>query len=104
MYLSWLGLLGVVGTSLAMTGPPSVRNSEAIARYLGFEPTLRNSGSSNMNYPIGRGTPAIGLGGQRGGRRAYPDEWADIPSMIATAKHVVLLAATMGGAGSVHSR
>ena len=81
-----------------------VRTSEAIARYLGFEPTLRNTGSSNMNYPIGRGTPAIGLGGQRGGRRAYPDEWADIPAMIATAKHVLLLAATMGGAGSVASR
>jgi acetylornithine deacetylase/succinyl-diaminopimelate desuccinylase-like protein len=76
-----------------------VRTSAAIARHLGFEePTLSDRGSSNMNLPIGRGTPAIGLGGQRGGRRGFPDEWADIPAMIDTAKHVVLLAATMGGA------
>jgi hypothetical protein len=51
-----------------------------------------------MNAAIGRGTPAIGLGGQRGGRRAYPDEYANIPAMLDMAKHVVLLAATMGGA------
>jgi acetylornithine deacetylase/succinyl-diaminopimelate desuccinylase-like protein len=77
-----------------------VRTSEAISRYLGFEPTLRNSGSSNMNLPIGKGTLAIGLGGQRGGGRGFPDEWAGIPAMIDTAKHVLLLAATMGGARS----
>ncbi len=78
-----------------------VRTSEAIASHLGFEePALSDRGSSNMNLPIGRGTLAIGLGGQRGGRRGFPDEWADIPSMIDTAKHVVLLAATMGGAQS----
>jgi acetylornithine deacetylase/succinyl-diaminopimelate desuccinylase-like protein len=75
-----------------------VRTSEAISRHLGFEPRLSNSGSSNMNESIGRGIPAIGLGGQRGGRRAQPDEWANIPAMIDMAKHVVLLAATMGGA------
>ncbi len=78
-----------------------VRTSEDIARHLGFEePALSDRGSSNMNLPIGRGTLAIGLGGQRGGRRGFPDEWADIPAMIDTAKHVVLLAATMGGAQS----
>ncbi len=77
-----------------------VRTSEAISRHLGFEPTLRNSGSSNMNLPIGEGTLAIGLGGQRGGGRGFPEEWAGIPAMIDTAKHVLLLAATMGGARS----
>jgi hypothetical protein len=51
-----------------------------------------------MNLPIARGTPAIGLGGERGGRRGFADEWADVPAMIDTAKHVVLLAATVGGA------
>jgi acetylornithine deacetylase/succinyl-diaminopimelate desuccinylase-like protein len=75
-----------------------VRTSAAIARFLGFEPTLTDAGSSNMNLPIARGTPAIGLGGERGGRRGFADEWADVPAMIDTAKHVVLLAATVGGA------
>lgn len=75
-----------------------VRTAEAISRHLGFDPTLNDSGSSNMNVAIGGGTPAIGIGGNRGGRRSYPDEWADIPAMLLTAKHVVLLAATIGGA------
>jgi len=75
-----------------------VRTSAAIARFLGFDPTFSNGGSSNMNLPIARGTPAIGLGGQRGGRRGFADEWADVPAMIDTAKHVVLLASTVGGA------
>ena len=77
-----------------------VRASEAISRHLGFEPELGNSGSSNMNVAIGAGTLAIGLGGQRGGGRGHADEWAGIPAMIDTAKHVLLLAATVGGAGS----
>jgi hypothetical protein len=50
-----------------------------------------------MNVAIGGGTPAIGLGGGRGGQRGYPDEWADIPVMIRAAKHILLLAATLGG-------
>ncbi|MEF8796126.1 MAG: hypothetical protein V5A48_06725 [Salinivenus sp.] len=50
-----------------------------------------------MNIAIGGGTPAIGLGGDRGGRRGHPDEWADIPAMMRTAEHVLLLAVTMGG-------
>jgi len=49
-----------------------------------------------MNLAVGNGTPAIGLGGSRGGNRGEPGEWADVPAMIRTAKHVVLLAATMG--------
>ena len=75
-----------------------VTTAEAISKHLGFEEVrVSNMGSSNMNVAIGGGTPAIGLGGGRGGRRGYPDEWADIPVMLRTAKHVLLLAATLGG-------
>ena len=75
-----------------------VTSAEAIAKHLGFEPSLSNRGSSNLNVAIGNGTPAIGLGGQRGGSRAEPEEWASIPAMMDTARHVLLLAATVGGA------
>jgi acetylornithine deacetylase/succinyl-diaminopimelate desuccinylase-like protein len=71
---------------------PLVQTSMAISRYLGFEPSLSNAGSSNMNIAIAGGVSAIGLGGDRGGQRGYSDEWASIPNMIATAKHVFLLA------------
>ncbi len=75
-----------------------VRTSVAIARHLGLTPRLSDAGSANLNVPIGAGTRAIGIGGPRGGRRGYPDEWADIPAMLRAAKHIVLLAATIGGA------
>ncbi|MGY6743406.1 MAG: M20 family metallopeptidase [Cecembia sp.] len=71
---------------------PLVKSSIAISQYLGFEPTLSNAGSSNMNIAIAGGVSAIGLGGDRGGQRGYPDEWASIPNMILAAKHVFLLA------------
>ena len=74
-----------------------VTTAEAISRHLGLEPPLSNSGSSNMNIAIGNGTLAIGLGGSRGGKRAEAGEWANIPAMLRTATHVVLLAATIGG-------
>jgi len=75
-----------------------VTTSEAISRHLGFEPALSNRGSSNLNVAIGNGTPAIGLGGRRGEDRAKPSEWASIPAMMDTARHVLLLAVTVGGA------
>ena len=74
-----------------------VTTAEAISQHLGLEPTLSNSGSSNMNIAIGNGTLAIGLGGSGGGKRAEAGEWANIPAMLRTATHVVLLAATIGG-------
>lgn len=77
-----------------------VQTSAQIARHLGMTPRLSALGSSNMNIPIGGGTPAIGLGGERGGARGEPDEWADVPQMVRTAKHVLLLAVTMGGLGN----
>ncbi len=72
-----------------------VKNAEAISKYLGMNPVLGDSGSSNMNIPIGGGTLAIGIGGERGGQRGFADEWADIPSMMRTAKQILLLAATV---------
>ena len=77
-----------------------VISAEAISRHLGFEPRLSNMGSSNMNVAIGNGTSAIGISGSRGGQRGFPDEWADIPAMTRTAKHIVLLASTVGGSRS----
>lgn len=76
-----------------------VRASVAIVPQLGLgEARLSDAGSSNLNVAIAGGTPAIGLGGERGGARGQADEWADIPAMIRTAKHVLLLAASVGGA------
>ncbi|HEY7292518.1 MAG TPA: M20/M25/M40 family metallo-hydrolase [Vicinamibacterales bacterium] len=75
---------------------PLVTTSEAIARHLGLTPALNDTGSSNMNVAIAGGTPAIGIGGERGGARAEAGEFADVPAMIRAAKHIVLLAATNG--------
>ena len=77
-----------------------VVSAEAISRHLGLEPRLSNMGSSNMNVAIGNGTSAIGISGSRGGQRGFPDEWANIPAMMRTAKHIVLLSSTVGGARS----
>ena len=73
-----------------------VTTAEAISRHLGYTATLGNAGSANLNVPLGRGSVAIGIGGERGGQRGFPDEWGDIPQMLRTAKYVVLLAATIG--------
>ena len=75
---------------------PLVTTSAAIARHLGLTAVLNDAGSSNMNVAIAGGTPAIGIGGERGGFRAEAGEFADVPAMIRTAKHVILLAATIG--------
>ena len=73
-----------------------VRWSEAIARRMGIEPEFSDSGSANLNIAIAAGTPAIGLGGSRGGQRGYDDEWADIDAMMRTARHVALLGIALG--------
>lgn len=73
-----------------------VTTAAAIATHMGLEPTFSDRGSSNMNVPIGEGSLAIGLGGSRGDRRGFPDEWADAPAMMRTARHVLLLAAALG--------
>jgi len=74
-----------------------VRTAQAVSRHLGYEAGMSESGSANLNVAIGAGTPAIGLGGSRGGDRGLASEWADIPGMMRTAKHVLLLATVLGG-------
>jgi acetylornithine deacetylase/succinyl-diaminopimelate desuccinylase-like protein len=73
-----------------------VRAASAISRHLGYQPSLSNSGSSNMNVAVGGGTLGIGLGGFRGGARGQPEEWADMNGLIRTAKQVYLLAVLVG--------
>lgn len=73
-----------------------VRWSEHVSTRMGLSPTFTNSGSANLNIAIGAGTPAIGLGGGRGGARGNPDEWADINAMMRSARHVALLAIALG--------
>ena len=76
-----------------------VKTSAAIAQYLGIaNPRITDLGSSNMNVSIAGGSPSIGLGGDRGGQRGFPDEWADRTVLMRAAKHILLLAATQGGA------
>jgi len=74
-----------------------VTTAQAVSRHLGYEPQMSESGSANLNVAIGAGSPAIGLGGSRGGDRGQPSEWADIDGMMRTAQHVLLLSATLGG-------
>lgn len=73
-----------------------VTTAAAISGHLGYSAQLGNAGSANLNVPLGHGSVAIGIGGERGGRRGFPDEWGDIPQMMRTAKFLVLLAATIG--------
>ena len=67
-----------------------------VSERLGFEPAYSNTGSANLNIAIAEGTPAIGLGGSRGGERGYPGEWADINAMMRSAEYVALLAIALG--------
>ena len=73
-----------------------VRWSEHVAERIGLTPEFSNSGSANLNIAIGAGTPAIGLGGGRGGQRGFIDEWADVNAMMRAAQHVALLAIALG--------
>lgn len=75
---------------------PLVRWARAIALSEGKAAELNDSGSANLNIAIAAGTPAIGLGGERGGERGHPGEWASIPALHDTARHVVMLAIAIG--------
>lgn len=65
---------------------PIVQAAMRVAQERGAEGRLTNAGSSNMNVALAGGTPAIGLGGERGGRRGFPDEWASLDTLIQTAQ------------------
>lgn len=75
-----------------------VQNSIAISDYLGTSPTLSNAGSANLNVSIAGGTLSIAISSERGGQRGFADEWADIPVLQRTAKHVFLTAITQANA------
>jgi acetylornithine deacetylase/succinyl-diaminopimelate desuccinylase-like protein len=77
---------------------PLVQTSIAISNYLGSNPSLSDAGSANLNVSIAGGTLSIGIASERGGRRGFPDEWADIPVMERTAKNILLTAITIGNA------
>ncbi len=75
-----------------------VENSIAISDYLGTSPSLSNAGSANLNVAIAGGTLSIAISSERGGQRGFADEWADIPVLQRTAKHVFLTAITQANA------
>lgn len=75
-----------------------VRDSIAISKFLGSSPRLSNAGSANLNVAIAGGTLSIGISSERGGRRGFADEWADIPVLQRTAKNIFLTAITQGSA------
>lgn len=77
---------------------PLVQTSIAISNFLGNNPTLSDAGSANLNVSIAGGTLSIGIASERGGRRGFPDEWADIPVMERTAKNILLTAVIIGNA------
>jgi hypothetical protein len=70
-----------------------VRLAAQVSLFLGYEPDVSPKGCCNMAVPVAHGRLAIGLHGERGGLRASAEEWASIPAMVRTAKHVALLAA-----------
>lgn len=69
----------------------------AVARHWGHEPELSDRACCNARVAIAGGTPAIILHGERGGARATKEEWASIRSMMDMARHIVLIAAVVGG-------
>lgn len=73
-----------------------VRWSELVSNRIGIAPEFTDAGSANLNVAIAAGTPAIGLGGERGGRRGFADEWADIETMMRSAESVALLGFVLG--------
>jgi len=65
---------------------PLVRIAEETVKIMGYSPSLSNRGSSNMNVGINRNIPSISVGGQRGGKRDLPDEFANIEPVFAGMK------------------
>ncbi len=72
-----------------------VAASVAIVKWFGMEPAMTDATSASATVANAGGTPAIVLGAERDGEGGLPDESADLPTMIRSAKHIVLLAATL---------
>jgi len=74
-----------------------VTTAAAVSRWLGYEPSMSNAGSSNMNIAIAAGVPSIGIGGSRGGGRGTASEWGDVNGLMRTAHHVLMMSMLLGG-------
>jgi hypothetical protein len=60
-----------------------VRVAEEVTKLMGFEPTLSNRGSCNMNAGVAAGVSTISTGGGRGGSRDTAEEYANIePNLL----------------------
>lgn len=82
----------------ATTGAPGsslVATSVAIVKWLGMAPKVSDAESSSARVAFAGGTPAIVLGGKLDDPGGAPDDSADLQTMVRSAKHVVLLAATL---------
>ena len=73
------------------------RVTEEAARALGKEPKLSNRGSSNMNAGIASRILSVSTGGDRGGRREYPDEYANIEPIFKGMRLNYLIGYILGG-------
>ncbi len=80
---------------------PLVTIAARAARSEGRPAELTDAGSANLNIAIAAGTPAIGLGGERGGGRGTAQEWASVPTLHRTARVVARLALEYDGATAV---
>jgi hypothetical protein len=74
---------------------PLVGTAAAITQWLGMEPKVTHSGSASVMVATASTTPAIVLGHESVGAGAAPEGWADVPTMLRSAKQIVLLAATL---------
>lgn len=77
---------------------PLVTMAARAASLEGLPAELTDAGSANLNIAIAAGTPAIGLGGERGGGRGTAQEWASVPTLHRTARVVARLALEYDGA------
>jgi hypothetical protein len=72
-----------------------VAASVAIVKWLGMEPKMKDATAASTRVAFAGGTPAIVLGTDRDEARVSQDGSADLQSMVRSAKHIVLLAATL---------
>jgi len=64
-------------------GSKLVRVAEEVTKLMGFEPTLSDRGSCNMNAGVAAGVSTISTGGGRGGSRDTAEEYANIePNLL----------------------
>ncbi|MBN1682304.1 M20/M25/M40 family metallo-hydrolase [Candidatus Bathyarchaeota archaeon] len=69
--------------------------AEEATRILGKEPRISNRGSCNMNAGISEGILSISTGGDRGGNRSYPNEYANIEPIFEGIKLNFLIGYTL---------